>query len=69
MLVVVKRACCCSKVITVRAQDNPDAFAVMEKTRLFIFHGDEPEVVNIFSRFLFFEHKYLTSTFKLQQFC
>jgi len=28
----------------VLVQDNPDLFAVMEKTRLLIFHGVEPEV-------------------------
>jgi len=30
--------------VTRLAQDNPDLFAVMEKTRLVIFHGTESEV-------------------------
>ena len=31
------------------AEDNPDLFAMMEKTRMYIFKGTEPEV-NVFGK-------------------
>lgn len=39
----------CNSMRLVLVQDNPDLCAVMEKTRLVIFHGLEPEVRKCFA--------------------